>query len=78
MSSEKICFIISPIGDPDSPERKLAYDKYDLIFHPVLTESSYTPIRADKKNASKFAVTLGVVQFAVNLDPVQNWQKFQS
>ena len=51
MSEEKICFIISPIGEKDSKTRKLADQKYDLIFEPVLKECGYKPIRADKENS---------------------------
>jgi hypothetical protein len=45
----KICFIISSIGNDDSPERKSADEKYDLVYEPVLKELNYEPFRADKE-----------------------------
>lgn len=61
MSSEKICFIISPIGEPDSDDRKLADEKYDLVYKPVLEKLGYTPIRADKENSSN-SISRGIVK----------------
>src|SRR5574337_1152984 len=69
MSSEKICFIISPIGEPDSEIRKLADEKYDLVFEPVLVELGYTPIRADKENSPN-SISRGIVTRLLNSELV--------
>jgi hypothetical protein len=47
---EKVCFIISTIGEENSPERARADEKLELVYQPVLTEMGYTPIRADKES----------------------------
>lgn len=47
---QKVCFIISTIGEEGSPERLTADEKYDLVFEPVLKELKYTAIRADKES----------------------------
>lgn len=65
MSSEKVCFIISPIGEPDSDTRKLSDEKYDLIFKPVLEKMGYTTIRADKENSSN-SISRGIVTRLLN------------
>lgn len=46
----KICFIISTIGDENSPEREQANEKYDYLFKPALLELDYELIRADKED----------------------------
>ena len=48
MSARKECFIISTIGEKDSNERKIADEKFDLVFEPVLKEANYNVTRADK------------------------------
>jgi len=60
MSSDKVCFIISPIGDPESEVRKMSDEKFDLIFKPVLEELGYKPIRADKESSSN-SISRGIV-----------------
>lgn len=69
MSSEKVCFIISPIGEPDSDIRKSADEKYDLIFKPVLEESGYKPIRADKESSSN-SISRSIVTRLINSELV--------
>jgi hypothetical protein len=44
----RTCFVISPIGEPDSAERKLADDLLELIVDPALEALGFTVIRADK------------------------------
>lgn len=34
--AEKICFIMSTIGEAGSPERISSDEKYDLVYKPVL------------------------------------------
>ena len=51
---EKKCFIISPIGEPDSPERKHADEVLNFIIKPALEElkdnkvCNITALRADE------------------------------
>ena len=61
MAKEKICFIISPIGEVDSDIRKLSDEKYDLVYEPVLRELGYTPIRADKEITPN-SISRGIVK----------------
>lgn len=42
------CFIICPIGDPESSTRKHADQLLTYVLKPVLSESDYRPIRADQ------------------------------
>lgn len=44
----KACFIITPIGDEGSPERKHADAMYRHLIAPVLESYNLDPIRADK------------------------------
>ena len=44
----KVCFVITPIGDEGSPERKHADAMLRHVITPVLEEFNITPIRADK------------------------------
>jgi hypothetical protein len=44
----KACFVITPIGDENSPERKHADAMLRHLITPVLAEFGITPIRADK------------------------------
>jgi len=48
MKDSKICFIASTIGEENSEERKIADEKFDLVFEPVLDKIGYKAIRADK------------------------------
>ena len=50
--SNKICFVISPIGEADSDTRKRSDDVYDLIIEPALEKFDLEPIRADKITAT--------------------------
>ena len=44
----KTCFIISSIGENGTETRRIADEKYDLVFEPVLIELGYKVTRADK------------------------------
>ncbi len=44
------CFVISPIGQPGSPEREHADDVLDFIVEPALKELQIRPYRADQTN----------------------------
>lgn len=51
MPNEHNCFVISPIGDPDSEIRKAADDLLDYLVIPALRNCDFSPkniIRADK------------------------------
>jgi len=48
LGTEKTCFIIAPIGPPESSTRKRSDDLIEYIIKPVVEALHYTPIRADK------------------------------
>lgn len=41
------CFVISPIGRPDSPEREHADDVFEFIIEPAMEALGMTAYRAD-------------------------------
>ena len=45
-----LCFIISPIGEPDSETRRNADDLLDLIIHPALDIFGFDIIRGDHRS----------------------------
>jgi predicted nucleotide-binding protein len=47
-TKSKTCFIMSPIGDPDSEVRRLADNLSELIVGPVCTTLGYTLVRLDR------------------------------
>lgn len=57
----KSCFIISSIGKENSQIRKVADEKYDLIFEPILKELDYDVTRSDKI-ASPGSISREIVQ----------------
>lgn len=46
--SERICFVIAPIGEKDSEARKRSDQVLKLIIGPAAKECGYTALRADK------------------------------
>ena len=48
MPQSSSCFVISPIGPPDSPVRNHADDVYRFIIQPALKEFGIEPIRSDQ------------------------------
>ncbi len=50
--SEKICFVISPIGEPDSFTGKRADDVYNYVIRKVVEPLGYKVVRADEINES--------------------------
>lgn len=48
MAQKRTCFVISPIGEDDSPTRKHADDVFDLLIEPALDPFHFDVIRADK------------------------------
>jgi len=61
----KNCFIISTIGEQGSESRKLADEKYDLVFEPILKELDYEVIRADKVGTPG-SISYDIVQRIIN------------
>lgn len=47
-TEEKVAFVISPIGDQDSPERKRADQILKHVIEPTVKEFKYKTVRADK------------------------------
>lgn len=45
---EKVAFVISPIGEPNSPTRKRADQILNHVIEPVVSELGYKSVRADK------------------------------
>lgn len=67
---EKTCFVICPIGDEGSPERKWSDDVLDCIITPVVEKMGYQkPIRADQINESGI-ITRQIVDLLIDSDLV--------
>lgn len=66
---QKTCFIISTIGEVGSTEHRLAEEKYDLVFLPVLNELGYEVTRADKIG-SPGSISYDIVNHIVSSDLV--------
>jgi len=47
-NNKRIAFVISPIGDPDSPERKRVNQILNHVIIPIASECGYETIRADQ------------------------------
>lgn len=67
--SEKTCFIISPIGEEGSETRKIADEKFDLVFEPVLKELGYNAVRADKESTPNL-ISRGIITRIINSELV--------
>ena len=57
----KVCFIISSIGEEGSLTRSVADEKFNLVFKPVLEEAGYVPIRADMDNIPN-SISRGIIK----------------
>jgi len=68
MTHEKTCFVISPIGDPDSETRKRADQVLKHVVRPAVTSCGYKAIRADEIDKPGL-ITSQVIQHVVN-DPL--------
>jgi hypothetical protein len=66
---EKICFVISPIGDPDSETRKRSDQVLKHVIRPAATSSGYKAVRADEIDKPGM-ITSQVIQHVVNDDLV--------
>lgn len=47
-SPEKTCFVICPIGEPESPERSRSDQVFQFIISPAVTKHGLTPLRSDQ------------------------------
>lgn len=63
--TNNICFIISPIGEKDTPTRKRADDLLDCLINPILKEFKIESIRADKIS-SPGMITTQVITHILN------------
>jgi hypothetical protein len=68
MSEEKICFVIAPIGEPESDTRKRSDQILEYVITPAVNECGYDPIRADKISEPGI-ITTQVIQHIVE-DPL--------
>jgi hypothetical protein len=69
-TSKKTCFVICPIGDDGSNERKWSDDLLECIISPVVEKMGYLPpIRADKISESGI-ITRQIVDLLIDSDLV--------
>lgn len=61
------CFVVSPIGDKDSPERQLADDLFELLIEPALEKFGFAVTRADKIS-SVSSITSDIIEHLQNSD----------
>ncbi len=65
---EKTCFVIAPIGDADSPQRKRSNNILRFLIEPLVTPYGYKAVRADHISESGL-ITTQVMQHLLN-DPL--------
>lgn len=68
MSGGKICFVIAPIGEPDSEVRRRSDQILKHVITPAAKECGYDPIRADQISEPGI-ITTQVIQHIVE-DPL--------
>jgi hypothetical protein len=68
MTHEKVCFVIAPIGDPDSDTRKRSDQVLKHVVRPAVTSCGYKAIRADEIDKPGL-ITSQVIQHVVT-DPL--------
>ena len=68
MSSEKICFVIAPIGEPESETRKRSDQILRHVISPAAKECGYKALRADQISEPGI-ITSQVIQHIVD-DPL--------
>lgn len=66
----KICYIIGPIGESDSEERKWADFVKDYIIEPVVTKLGYEPAKRSDKDHAEAMIMRGIVQQMFEADLV--------
>lgn len=62
---EKLCFVISPIGEPDSETRKRSDQVLKHVIRPAATSCGYKAVRADEIDKPGM-ITSQVIQHIVN------------
>ena len=62
---EKLCFVISPIGEPDSETRKRSDQVLRHVIRPAATSCGYKAVRADEIDKPGM-ITSQVIQHVVN------------
>lgn len=65
---EHIAFVISPIGEPNSPERTRADQILEYIVSPVVSEFGYKAVRSDKISKPGI-ITTQIINHIIN-DPL--------
>jgi hypothetical protein len=68
MANEKACFVMAPIGDPESETRKWSDQVLRHVIKPATITCGYTAIRADEIDKPGM-ITSQVIQHVVN-DPL--------
>lgn len=68
MVEKKVCFVIAPIGEPDSETRRRSDQILKHVVTPAAKECGYDPIRADKISEPGI-ITTQVIQHIVE-DPL--------
>lgn len=68
MAKEKVCFVIAPIGEPDSEVRRRSDQILKHVITPAAKECGYDPIRADQISEPGI-ITTQVIQHIVE-DPL--------
>lgn len=64
MKEEKVCFVISPIGEPESDIRRRSDQVFKHIISPAIEPFGYKPIRADHISEPGI-ITSQVIQYVV-------------
>ncbi|MBZ5509258.1 MAG: hypothetical protein LAO78_27685 [Acidobacteriia bacterium] len=65
----KTCFIISPLGEPDSPQRKRANTVLKFVFKPALEPLGYELVRADEISQPG-SITLQILERVIESEMV--------
>ena len=68
MPEPKLCFVIAPIGEPDSDTRKRSDQVLQYVITPAVSQVGYEPIRADQIDKPGI-ITNQVIQHIVS-DPL--------
>ena len=66
--ADKTCFVIAPIGDPESEIRKRSDQVLKHVIAPAVRQCGYTPLRADHISEPGL-ISSQVIQHIVN-DPL--------
>jgi len=69
MADERICFVISPIGDDGSETRHRADQVFRHVIQPAVTECGYKPLRADQLSKPGL-ITSQIIQYLLDADIV--------